>query len=246
MLPESLRGNRLLDALPTATQDRLVPSLSGLFVGKEQRTEKDSGEFAFVHFPVDCVLSVLATLSDGETVEVTNVGREGFVEADAALQSRFARRSSYCLIPGRAIRIPLAMFATEIDRADAFGFYVRQSLSARLFATEQFSVCNVKHTVVQRFARWLLMARHRTERDTFDLAHDSLATILGTRSAGVSDAVNELTEAGALNYARAKLSVTNYERLEAVTCECYARTTEVFEDALLPRELTHGEGGRTP
>ncbi len=138
------------------------------------------------------------------------------------------------------------MFATEIDRADAFGFYVRQSLSARLYATEQFSVCHVKHTAVQRFARWLLMARDRTERDTFDLTHESLATILGTRSSGVSDAVNELTEAGVLNYARSKLSVTNYQPLEVMTCECYARTTEVFGDALLRRELTHGEGGRTP
>src|SRR5947209_16292234 len=134
-------------------------------------------------------------------------------------------------------------FATEINRNQTFGYLVRQSVSARLYATEQFSLCSMKHTIPQRFARWLLIARDRVGADIFPFTHETLALILGVRRSGVTEAVHVLYEPGAIEQSRGKINVRDSVRLRAVACECYEKTTQVFEDALLARNALGDERG---
>jgi Crp-like helix-turn-helix protein len=233
-----------LDALPQAAHDRIEPTLTRTSVQGEGRVIGAAGAyFDVVRFPVDAVFSIVATMENGDTLEVASVGCEGFVEADAALQSSFSRRESHCLLSGDVIEMPSQQFATEIDRSEAFGYMVRQSVSARLYATEQFSLCNLKHTIQERFARWLLMARDRVGAEDFLFTHETLALILGVRRAGVTVAVRELYEAGAIKQARGKINVRDSARLRSIACECYERTTQAFEDALLPRNTVGEQGG---
>lgn len=242
MLPDSLTGNRLLDALPQETQDRIASSLYAVSIGGERHViDKAGGIFTVVRFPVDAIFAIVATMRNTDTLEVANVGCEGFVEADAALQSPFARRESHCLVSGHVICMPLPHFTTEVDRSEAFGYLVRQSVSARLYATEQFSLCNMKHKISARLARWLLMAKDRTGRDVFNLTHESLSLMLGVRRAGVSEAAGQLSKAGAIKYVRGKITILNPARLRKSACECYEVTTRVFEDALGRRDLSDRE-----
>lgn len=244
MLAEDLRGNRLLDALPRAVHERIAPTLRRISVEGEGHVVASAGAlFDMVRFPVDAVFSIVATLENGDTIEVANVGREGFVEADAALQSGFARRESHCLLAGDVIAMRPEDFRAEMERSEAFGYLASQSVSARLFATEQFSLCNMKHTIPQRFARWLLMARERVGADDFRFTHDTLALILGVRRAGVTQAVRALYEAGAIVHERGKIKVRDSERLRKICCECYQMTTQTFRDALRPRDAAGKERG---
>ena len=68
-----------------------------------------------VDFPIDAIVSVVATLSNGSTCEVATVGREGFIEVDAALAARIAHRSAFCQIPGHVARMPIDAFQAELD-----------------------------------------------------------------------------------------------------------------------------------
>ena len=142
-----------------------------------------------VDFPIDAVISIVATLRSGDAIEVGTIGREGFMETDAALESDTARRGSFCQVAGDVARMPLSRFRERMDANGAFARLMRRSVTATLFNVQQLAACNAKHRVEAQCARWLLMTRDRVGRDAFPLTHESLANLLGVRRASVSVAM---------------------------------------------------------
>ncbi len=172
-------GNRLLAALSEVTRARLEAAIDVVALERQQYTNRYDTPMQTVDFPIDTVMSVVATLTNGSTCEVATVGREGFVEVDAALASRIAHRTSFCQIPGYVARIPIDAFQTELDANPEFRSFVMRAVRTRAFMTEQLATCNLKHTIVERFARWLLMTRDRLECGEFNVTHEFLAMMRG-------------------------------------------------------------------
>jgi CRP-like cAMP-binding protein len=196
---------------------------------RQQHTNYFDAPMRSVDFPIDAVMSVVATLANGSTCEVATVGREGFVEIDAALAARIAHRTSFCQVPGHVARMPFESFVAELEASAEFKALVMRSVRARAFMTEQLATCNLKHTVIERFARWLLMTRDRLERSDFNVTHEFLAMMLGARRAGVSQAAATLQAAGCIAYRRGIIMILDHEALAARVCECYAAEREAIE-----------------
>jgi len=215
-------GNRLLAALSEVTRARVEATVDVVALERQQYTNRYDTPMETVDFPIDAVMSVVATLANGSTCEVATVGREGFVEADAALASRIAHRTSFCQIPGHVARMPIDAFQAELDTNPEFRALVLRAVRTRTFMTEQLATCNLKHTIVERFARWLLMTRDRLERAQFNVTHEFLAMMLGARRAGVSQAAATLQAGGCIAYRRGIVMILNDDLLAARACECYA------------------------
>jgi len=228
LLPDPFR-NRLLAALSEVTRARLEASIHVMPLERQQFTNSCDTRMQTVDFPIDAVLLVVATLSNGSTCEVATVGREGFVEVDAALSSRIAHRTSFCQIPGHVARMPIDTFQAELETNPAFRILVMRSVRARAFMTEQLAMCNLKHTIVERFARWLLMMRDRLERSEFNVTHEFLAMMLGSRRAGVSQAAATLQTAGCIAYRRGVIEILDDAALTGRSCECYAAERDAVE-----------------
>ena len=222
-------GNRLLGALSDAGRARIQALVDIVALERQQYTNRYDAPMYTVDFPIDSVMSVMATLSNGSTVEVATVGREGFVEVDAALASRIAHRTSFCQVPGRVARMPIDEFLAELDANAEFKGLVLRAVRARAFMTEQLAACNLKHTVIERFARWLLMTRDRLERGEFNVTHEFLAMMLGARRAGVSQAAATLQAAGCIAYRRGIIKILDDDALTARACECYAAERTAIE-----------------
>ncbi len=222
-------GNRLLAALSNEARDRVLPLVSVVTVDRQQYTNIYDTAMRTVDFPIDAIMSVVATLSSGATCEVATVGREGFVEVDAALAARVAHRSSFCQVSGRLARMPIDAFQAELDANAEFKALILRAVRARTFMTEQLATCNLKHTVIERFARWLLMTRDRLGSDEFKLTHDFLAVMLGARRAGVSQAAATLQSAGCIAYRRGVIRILDDRALGARACECYRAQCEAIE-----------------
>ena len=223
------RGNRILAALSEGTRARLEASLDVVALHRQQFTNRYDTPMQTVDFPIDAVLSVVATLSNGATCEVATVGREGFVEVDAALASRIAHRTSFCQIPGHVARMPIDTFQAELDTNREFETSVLHAVRTRTFMTEQLAMCNLKHTIVERFARWLLMTRDRLQRAELNVTHEFLAMMLGSRRAGVSQAAATLQAAGCIAYRRGTIMILNDAALIRRACECYAAERDAIE-----------------
>ena len=222
-------GNRLLAALSEVTRARMAAEIDVVPLDRQQFTNRYDTPMRTVDFPIDAVLSVVAMLSNGSTCEVATVGREGFVEVDAALSSRIAHRTSFCQIPGHVARMPIDTFQAELETNREFKTLVLRAVRTRSYMTEQLAMCNLKHTIVERFARWLLMTRDRLERAEFNVTHEFLAMMLGSRRAGVSQAAATLQAGGCIAYRRGTIMILDGAALGARACECYAAERDAIE-----------------
>jgi len=222
-------GNRLLGALSVGGRERIATALEVVALERQQHTNRYDMPMRTVDFPIDAIMSVVATLTNGSTVEVATIGCEGFVEVDAALASRIAHRTSFCQVPGHVARMPIDGFQAELECNAEFRTLVMRAVRARAFMTEQLATCNLKHTVIERFARWLLMTRDRLQRSEFKVTHEFLAMMLGARRAGVSQAAATLQAAGCITYRRGVIKILDHSALTRRACECYGAEREAIE-----------------
>ena len=96
----------------------------------------------------------------------------------------------------------------------------------------QSVACSTLHSLEQRFARWMLMTRDRVGTDAFRMTHERLATLLGVRRAGVSEAAESLRKDGGIIYSRGRIRIADVHQVEAMACECYRATREDFDRLL--------------
>ncbi len=231
--PSFVSGNRLLDSLPLSDRIDLEGDLTIIVLEAHDTTHVAGGAIGFVDFPIDAVLSVVATLENGDDVEVGTVGNESFVESDAALDSKFAQRTSFCQVRGSVRRMSLGRFEARMAASTSFASSIRRNVRATLFSAEQFAACNVKHSIQQRCARWFSMTHDRVGGAGFVLTHEFLAIMLGVRRASVSEAAEALQTLGAISYQRGAVAVLDRALLNAAACECYEACKLAFGAALL-------------
>ena len=88
------------------------------------------------------------------------------------------------------------------------------------------------HTIVQRFARWLLIMHDRVRGEEFSLTQEFLATMLGVHRPSVSMVAGEFQKAGLIEYTRGQMKIVDRTMLEQMSCECYGIVRAEFEKAL--------------
>ena len=209
----------------------LKPAAQRFFHERAQLRPLNTGELVYedeavvTHtiFPHDCVISIIAEMSDGRSVEKASIGREGFVGLPVILGG--ARTSGRCVVqvPGNASWLSVA----DLDIALQEFHCVRQVMLryAKSFTLQLMEsvACNSLHTAEQRVVRWLLHAHDRVGGDSFYLTQEAIANLLALRRATVNAVCSDLQVAGGISYHRGHLTVTDRQVLEARACECYGR-----------------------
>jgi CRP-like cAMP-binding protein len=228
MTKDDATGNAAIDSLPAKTRRAILPFLKPIVLARGVVTTRAGERVSHVDFPIDAVIAVTATTPSGRTVEVAAIGSEGYVETDAYLQSTFASRSAVCRFPGRVLRMAIDDFQRALQTKLDFVHVIRRATHARFFITEQAVLCNVHHSMDQRLARWLLIARDRSGRDHFMVTQAELARVLGVRRAGISLTVARLRRAGAITSVRGGVVVADYDNLFDESCECYGLMREAI------------------
>lgn len=180
----------------------------------------------YAYFPEDCVLSLLAVLSDGTQIEIATIGHEGAYGTLASIGSPIA--SSRCLVQveGVATRVASSWLRSECTRDPRLVDHFVRYTQATSFQVQQSAACNALHPVEARLARWLMEMSDRGDTDHLALTHEFLASILGANRATVSVAAASLQVAGYIIYRRGAIAIQNRAGLEAACCECYAAVRE--------------------
>ena len=116
------------------------------------------------------MVSLVKPMQDGALVEVGLVGREGFVGLAAVLGSDLHAVEQMVQIAGAALRVGAASrCARSLPEARFFrrGCFVMPTLLFAQYPRPRRAT--VRHTVQERLARWLLMARDRIDDDVVPL-----------------------------------------------------------------------------
>jgi len=124
-------------------------------------------------------------------------------------------------IADSAWRLNSEIFKREIENNGELAQIARRYSQALFAQVAQTAACNRMHPIGKRLARWLLLMQDRVGSDVLQLTHEFLATMLGTRRAGVSIAAGKLQASGIISYHRGKVTILDQRKLEEASCECH-------------------------
>jgi len=94
-------------------------------------------------------------------------------------------------------------------------------LHVSLMQSSQSAACSLRHALLPRLARWLLMAHDRSDLDRLPVTQDLLARSLGVRRPTVSCAFKDLEHRGVFAKDRGVIRIVDRPRLESIACRCY-------------------------
>jgi CRP-like cAMP-binding protein len=194
--------NGLLAALPPEDLARLRPRLQSVELPFDQTLFPSDGTVEAVLFPESSMVSLLATLEDGEQVEVGIVGREGLIGLPLVFGDDRSLVEARVQMEGTALRMDAAALRDGMGESAALrGLLLRYVLALHSQVTLTAG-CNARHAIEQRLAR--------------------------LRRPGVSLAAGLLQKAGLIQYARGRMAVTDRPGLEATSCKCYHAARREF------------------
>jgi CRP-like cAMP-binding protein len=231
-MAQSVSDNRLLAALTHEEFEGLAPRLETVALDLGQTLFRPEEQIQYVYFPTDTVVSLLTELEDGMGMEVGLVGREGIVGISAFLGGSETKVATV-QAAGAAVRMRAGELREEFRRGATLQIALLRYAHALMTQISQSVVCNARHYVEGRLARWLLMFGDRVGRDEFTLTHEFVANMLGVRRAGVSEIAGKLQDRGLIRYQRGHFTILDRKGLEEFTCECYPKVNEKFDDFLL-------------
>ena len=221
--------NLLLAALPAEEYQRIAQSLDTVALKLKVVLQRAGEPVMDVYFPGGGFCSMLSVLKDGNMVEVATIGREGMVGVSAVLDGNPV--SSLSMVQGETdtcYKMSADAFRREMDRHGVFYELLAHYAQALIGFIIQSTACNAVHSVEQRLARWLLMARDRMDSDEFPLTQEFVAMMLGASRPTVTIVASTLQKAGLITYHRGHITIVDGKKLEAASCECYRTTTDML------------------
>lgn len=213
--------NRLLSSLPEDEHSQLMQLGEIVRVGLGEVLYEPGHSIAYVYFPADGLISLLAVAEGRMTLEVGAVGREGMIGASIVLGREMAQVRAVVQRAGRVLRIEAAAFCAAYARMAALQRLLQRYTDTLLAQAIQIAVCSRFHVLEARLARSLLITRDRLQSDKFHLTHEFLAHALGVRRVGVTKAASALQQQKLISYSRGNIEILDAAGLEAASCRCY-------------------------
>lgn len=215
------RENRLLAALPGDEYQGLLSELERVYLNLDEAIYEYGEQIRYVYFPQEAVVSMLAILEDGTTLEVGMVGNDCMVGISVILGANRARNLTVVEIPGEAVRMRVSSLKKWLDRSEVFNQLLMRSYRSLITQFCQRAACNCRHMVLHRLCTWLLMAEDCLGRADLPVTQDLISRRLGSRRASVTGAYNHLQQIGLVRYSRGHVTLLDRPQLETLACECY-------------------------
>lgn len=227
-LPARLRGNLLLDTLSDDAYRQLAPGLHRVDLRFKEVVGERGTAPEHIYFPRTAVFSVLATMADGASVEISTVGSEGFIGVETLIGGETLSQTTMCQVEGEALRMSYADYKEAIAGDTPLRRIAQRYLLAYLAMLSQSVACNRLHPVEARFARWVLMTQDRVGGNEIRLTQEFLALMLGVQRSTVSLTASTFQQAGLLRSGRGRMCILDRRGLEEACCECYGVMREQF------------------
>lgn len=221
MAQVSRSANLLLSALSRADYALLQPHMAEVQLRQKAVLQEALAPITHVYFPLNGMISLLATFGSGEAIEIAAIGREGAIGTRPGLPPQPAFARAIVQLPGTALKIDIRRFQDAARKSVAITHVATCANEVMAVNLQQSAACNALHELEPRLARWLLHCRDRIDSDTLPLAQEFLSEMLGVRRTTVTLAAHTLQKAGVISYGRGKVQITDPAALAGISCECY-------------------------
>lgn len=157
------------------------------------------------------------------------VGNEGMFGVSVFLGSICTPFEAVVQLAGDGLRMRADVLKREFKKGGQLQDMLLRYTQAFITQIAQTAACNRAHPVDERLVRWLLMCQDRAYSNELELTQEFIATMLGTRRAGVTEAAGLLQRAGLITYRRGHITINDRAGLEAMSCECYGTVKSEFD-----------------
>ncbi len=180
------------------------------------------GQLHHAFFPTTAIVSLHYVTESGASTEFAGVGNEGVVGVSLFMGGETTSSSAIVQTAGNAYRLPGHLLKQAFGRAGMMQGLLLRYTQALMTQMSQTAACNRHHSVEQQLCRWLLLTLDRMPTNELVMTQELVASMLGVRREGVTEAAGKLQHAGFIRYRRGHISVLDPHGLEGRACECYA------------------------
>jgi CRP-like cAMP-binding protein len=214
--------NHLLAALPTAEFERLAKHLEPVPMPLGKILFEPGGQLQHAYFPTTAIVSLHYVMASGASAETAAVGNEGVVGISLFMGGDTTPSSAVVKTAGDAYRLESGLLKQEFSRGGLMQRLLLRYTQAVMMQMTQTAACNRHHSVDQQLCRWLLSTADRASSHELVMTQDLVASMLGVRREGITEAAGKLQHAGLIRYRRGHIAVLDRTGLESRVCECYA------------------------
>lgn len=216
-------GNRILACLPDEARGYIVERAETRPIRAGDILFEEGASITHTIFPHDGLVSLIARMENGRTVEKSLIGPEGFLGFAIVMGGDTVFGRAVVQVAGHALWLSVADAHSALRRYDCLHAAMLRFTKGHMAQLMESIACASMHTARQRVARWLLQAHDRVAGDRFHITQETVATLLALRRATVNEICADLASAGAIAYHRGVLNITDRDRLRDNACECYDR-----------------------
>lgn len=233
--------NLLLGALPPVDFERLARHLELVALPLGRILYEPGGQLTHAYFPTTSIASLHYVMESGASAETAGVGNEGVVGVSLFMGGDTTPSSAVVQTAGYAYRLPGRVLQQEFARGELLQRLLLRYTQALITQMTQTAACNRHHSVDQQLCRWLLLTTDRVATRELVMTHELVASMLGVRREGITEAAGNLQSAGHISYRRGHITVLDRRGLESRACECYAvvkrEIKRLLSDVQYPHEL---------
>lgn len=214
--------NHLIAAMPEVEFKRIEPHLELVPLPLGKMLYEPGTQLQHAYFPTTAIVSLHYVVESGASAESAGVGNEGMVGIALFMGGDTTSSSAVVQTAGHAYRLPARLLKEEFNRAGLLQQVLLRFTQSLITQMAQTAVCNRHHSVEQQLCRWLLQTMDRVSVRELVMTQELIASMLGVRREGITEAAGNLQRAGLISYRRGHIAVLDRTGLETRACECYA------------------------
>ena len=221
--------NRLLAALPAIELERIKSHLELVHMPLGDVLCESGGRLPYVYFPTSTIISLHYILENGASSEIAGVGNEGLLGISLIMGGESTPSWATVQTAGYGYRLKASLLLQEFNQGGPIQRLLLRYTQALITQISQTAVCNRHHTIEQQLCRWLLLTLDRLNSQELVMTQELIASMLGVRREGITEAAGKLQQAEIIRYRRGHITVLDRTGLETHVCECYDVVKKEFD-----------------
>lgn len=227
------RQNTLLGALPAAELGRLAHDLELVPLALGQVLYETGQTMNHAYFPLDCIVSLLYVMENGDSAEIAIIGNEGMIGISLFMGGESTQNRAIVQNAGHAYRLKSHILKQEFNAGGSLQRHLLLFASALMTQMVQTAACNRHHSVDQQLCRWMLLSLDRLPSNQISMTQKLIGNMLGISGASVIAAAGVLQKKNLIRYDHGQITVLDRSGVEKRSCECYS-VVKTESDRLLP------------
>ena len=140
-------SNKVLLSIPDHEYHAIRPHLEFLDMPHHLSLYEPNTPLEFVYFPNAGMVSLVIATEDGRTVEVGEVGKEGFAGIPAAVGMKKSQVREVVQVTGNAFRVRVGALQSVLPSTPQLQLILTRSAVVQLMQIAQTTACNCWRTV---------------------------------------------------------------------------------------------------